>query len=310
MLDSGTSSRPLSASSADSPASPPINNGPPACAESQAADQDLRSGPADRREKVTLGKRRRAAFTIVQNEPVFLPLWLRYYGRYFDAADLYVLDHDSTDGSTDGLGTRCNLVGVHRDLSFDHAWLNGTVTAFHAFLLRSYEHVLFAECDEIVVANPALFRGLDDYIDRFQDRVARCTGFEVVHYPAKEPALCFDQPVLAQRRYWHASRFYCKPLLSSVPMSWSLGFHEATYFPDLQPDPNLFLVHLHRIDYATCAARHRETAARNWNPSDVEEGRGLQNRLVEGEEAFKTWFFRGLDNSTRERIPEHLKTLL
>ena len=259
---------------------------------------------------MTFGMRRRAAFTIVQNEPVFLPLWLRFYGRYFDAADLYVLDHDSSDGSTDGLGTRCNLVRVHRDHSFDHAWLNGTVTAFHAFLLRSYEHVLFAESDEIVVADPALFRGLDDYIDQFRDRVARCTGFEVVHYPDEESALRFDQPVLAQRRYWHASRSYCKPLLSAVPLSWSLGFHEAPGFPELRPDPNLFLVHLHRIDYATCVARHRQTAGRNWNPRDVQEGYGLQNRLIEGDDAFKTWFFRGLDNGARERIPEHLKPLL
>ena len=254
--------------------------------------------------------RRRAAFTIVQNEPVFLPFWLDYYGRYFDAADLYVLDHDSTDGSTDGLGTRCNVVRVHRDLSFDHAWLNGTVTAFHAFLLHSYEHVLFAEADEFVVADPALFRGLDDYIDRSLDRVVRCTGYEVVHYPDEEPALHFDQPVLAQRRYWHPSRLYCKSLLTAVPVSWSVGFHESHDFPNLRPDPNLFLIHLHRVDYAMCAARHRQTAARNWNPSDVREGRGLQNRLVEEDDAFKTWFFQGADNGARECIPEHLRGLL
>lgn len=254
--------------------------------------------------------RRRAAFTVVQNEPVFLPLWLAYYGRHFDAADLYVLDHDSTDGSTDRIGARANRVRVHRDKSFDHAWLNGTVTAFHAFLLRSYEHVLFAEADEIVAADPALYSGLGDYIDRCLERVVRCTGFEVVHYPDEEPALRFDQPILAQRRYWHASRLYCKPLLSAVPIVWSLGFHEAPDLPDLRPDPSLFLVHLHRIDYGSCVARHRATAARNWNEADVQAGHGLQNRFVEGEEAFKKWFVHGLDNGPRERIPEYLKALL
>ena len=39
--------------------------------------------------------RTRAAFTIVQNEPDWLPVWLRYYSRHFDARDLFVLDHDS-----------------------------------------------------------------------------------------------------------------------------------------------------------------------------------------------------------------------
>jgi hypothetical protein len=254
--------------------------------------------------------RRRAAFTIVQNEPLFLPLWLDHYGRYFDRTDLYVLDHDTEDGSTAEAGTRCNVLRVHRDKSFDHAWLNATVTAFQTFLLHSYERVLFAEADEMVVADPAHYDGLDDYIERCPDPVARCTGFEVVHYPDEEPPLQFDRPLLAQRNYWHASRLYSKPLLSAVPMSWSLGFHEAVAFPDLRPDPGLLLVHLHRIDYGACVARHRATAARNWNERDVQEGHGAQNRLVEADEEFKTWFLGGADNTGRERIPERLKTLL
>src|SRR3954454_139224 len=43
------------------------------------------------------GRRRGAVFTIGQNEARFLPLWLDYYGRHFDASDIYVLDHDSSD---------------------------------------------------------------------------------------------------------------------------------------------------------------------------------------------------------------------
>lgn len=88
--------------------------------------------------------RNRAVFTIVQNEPVFLPLWLRYYGRYFEPCDIYVLDHDSIDRSTEGVDARYNLLGVHRDESFDHEWLKNTVAAFQTFLLHSYENVLFA----------------------------------------------------------------------------------------------------------------------------------------------------------------------
>ncbi len=254
--------------------------------------------------------RKRAAFTIVQNEPVFLPLWLKYYGRYFHRTDLYVLDHDSDDGSTAGVEARCNLLRVHRDKSFDHTWLNGTVSAFQAFLLRSYERVLFAEADEFIVADPARYGGLDDYVERCRERVARCTGFEVVHYPDEEPPLRFGQAILAQRTYWHRSREYCKPLLAAVPMSWSNGFHEAPGFPDLQPDPELFLVHLHRVDYGTCVARHRATAARNWAEDDIRAEHGVQNRLVEGDAGFRKWFFHGRDNGARALIPERLKPLL
>lgn len=253
--------------------------------------------------------RKRAAFTIVQNEPVFLPLWLEYYGRYFDGSDIYVLDHDSADGSTERLGTRCQLLRVHREKSFDHAWLRSTVAAFQAFLLQSYESVLFTEADEFVLADPSSYSGLDDYVERCRNRVARCAGFHVVHYPAEEPALHFDKPILEQRKYWHASRMYSKPLLSTIPLSWCLGFHDDPSLSDLQPDPNLLLVHLHRVDYGSCLAHHRETAARNWNEHDVQANYGVQNRLVE-EEAFSAWFFRGCDDGQRELIPQHLKKLL
>jgi hypothetical protein len=255
--------------------------------------------------------RPRAAFTIVQNESVFLPLWLEYYSRYFAPGDLYVLDHDSDDGSTAGLFARCNVLQVHRDRSFDHAWLNATVTAFQTFLLRSYERVLFVEADEFVVADPAFYDGLHDYIEQCRVPLARCTGFEVVHYPDEEPPIDFHQrPLLKQRRYWHASRKYSKPLLSSAPTVWSMGFHEAPEALQVKPDPKLFLVHLHRIDYGSCVARHQRTAARKWNETDLRDGLGFQNRLVEGDEQFKTWYFRGEDNGGRGPIPERLRNLL
>src|SRR4029078_6916324 len=41
-----------------------------------------------------------AVLTIAQNESLFLPVWLGYYSRFFNPDDVYVLDHDSDDGST------------------------------------------------------------------------------------------------------------------------------------------------------------------------------------------------------------------
>ena len=46
-------------------------------------------------------KKKCAVFTIVKNENYFLPIWLKHYKRYFDNSDIYVLDHQSNDGSTD-----------------------------------------------------------------------------------------------------------------------------------------------------------------------------------------------------------------
>ena len=255
------------------------------------------------------GARPRAAFTIVHNEPVMLPLWLDYYGRYFDPDDLYVLDHDSTDGSTADLDGRCHVVPVHREAAFDHHWLRSSAERFQAFLLGSYEAVLFAEVDEIVLADPRRYAGLDAYIAELTGPSARCSGFNVVQQP-DEPPLRFDEPLLAQRRYWHASAIYSKRLLSRVPLRWSEGFHHEYNAPDDAPDPELLLVHLHRIDYDRCLARHRAAVARDWNEADVVSGYGAQNRIADPSE-FDEWFYRGADiDAPRELIPEHIRSLL
>jgi hypothetical protein len=255
------------------------------------------------------GARRCAAFTIVHNEHVMLPLWLKYYSRYFDVDDLYVLDHDSTDNSTSEMDCRCHVVPVHREAAFDHHWLKSTVEHFQSFLLRSYETVLFAEVDEFVLADPRRYSGLDAYIAALTRPAARCVGFNVVQQPDEKP-LQLDAPLLTQRRYWHASLIYSKRLLSKIPLRWSDGFHHEYSAPDDAPDPELLLVHLHRVDYDFSLARHRAAVERDWNEADLANGFGAQNRIVDLSK-FEDWFYRGSDlDAPRELIPEHLRSLL
>ena len=51
-----------------------------------------------------LKKKSRAVITMAKNESVFLPIWWRYYAQFFLPEDIYILDHESTDGSTSGGG--------------------------------------------------------------------------------------------------------------------------------------------------------------------------------------------------------------
>jgi hypothetical protein len=248
-------------------------------------------------------------FTIAQNEPAFLPLWLRYYGGQFEASDIYVLDHASTDGSTDGIGDRCQVVPIHRENSFDHHWLKSIVERFQSFLLCSYRSVLFAEVDEFVVPDPTRYESLGGYIDGMEGSAACCTGYNVVQYP-DEAELRFDRPVLSQRRNWHPSKLYSKRLLGRIPLSWGVGFHKEYNASDALPDPELYLIHLQRVDYGLCLDRHRSAASRNWNEADLQKGYGWQTRIVDSNE-FRDWFFHGSDlDGPRQPIPEHVKAVL
>ena len=97
-------------------------------------------------------RRRRAVVTIVHDEAVFLPLWLGYYSRYFAADDIYVLDNDSSDGSTD----RDGFVRVPTPHpSVDHTWMAETLAAFQEELLDRYDVVLVADADEIISPLPS-----------------------------------------------------------------------------------------------------------------------------------------------------------
>jgi len=209
-------------------------------------------------------KGRCAVFTIVKDEAVILPVWLRYYRRYCHDADIFVLDHDSQDGSTEGLAV--NVKPVHNDNYLDHQWLIAQIQSMQRKLFSlGYEYVLFAEVDEIVLADPAIYSGLDEYIALLKRPVVRCTGYEMYQHPTLEPApIDWSRPVFDQRQYWAYNPLYCKPLLSSFPLDWTVGFHTAAGEHPI--DSDLLLVHLHYTDLQYTLARHAWKREQKWAP--------------------------------------------
>ena len=87
--------------------------------------EPIKADRAHRRRLKKLGaNKRRAVITIVHNEPVFLPIWHAYYSRFFAPDDIYVLDNDTTDGSTNREGF-VRIPAPHDRA--DNAWMVGTI---------------------------------------------------------------------------------------------------------------------------------------------------------------------------------------
>lgn len=265
-------------------------------------------------------RRSRAVFTISQNEDRFLPLWATYYHRHYGPEDIYILDHDSTDRSIEKVKHVCQVVPVHRRASFDHNWLRDTVSCFQRFLLQSYDCVLFVEADEIVAPDPSRYpRGLGAYVEEVflpsRNDVLRVNGFEIVHKRDEEPPLAgIGLPFLRKRRYWAWSFLYSKPLLAKVPLRWVKGFHDLVEAPGVMGyDPDLCLLHLHRLDWDLCKERHIKNAIREWSQPDLAAGHGVQNRLVQDVD-LAAWFYNpelyGQDSLQLEPIPTQWKELL
>lgn len=229
--------------------------------------------------------KRRAVQTMVHNESVFLPIWLRYYSRFFAPEDIYVLDNESTDDSTAGGGFV--RTGVAHD-RVDHTWMVRTLEAHQHELLERYDMVLTTDVDEIVAPLPE-WGTLGEYLDRLDEEFITCLGYEILHMKDIEGPFRPDRPVLEQRGYWFANAAYDKPALATVPMRWKPGFHQRGD-EQLALDPDLYLIHLHRMDYDTCLARHRLRRERNWHQHDLDAGWATHN-LITDEDEFERWFY-------------------
>jgi hypothetical protein len=223
--------------------------------------------------------------TMVHNEPVFFPIWLRYYSRFFDPDDLYVLDNETTDGSTDGEGFV--RIPVEHD-RVDHRWMVNTIRDLQHDLLERYDLVVVSDVDELISPVPEV-GDLGSYLDNFDDEFVNCLGYELLHMKDREPPLDLTKPILGQRRFWFPNDAYSKPAVATVPMEWSPGFHVRDDL-EMRFDPDLWLIHLHRMDYDLCAERHRTRRRRAWASEDERHSWAVHNRLVEGPE-FERWFY-------------------
>lgn len=251
---------------------------------------------------------RRALVTMVHNEPVFLPIWLRYYSRFYAPEDIYVFDNESND---DAIAANGFVRIPIRHASVDHKWMLRTIQGLqHELLEGDYDVVLVTDVDELVVPDPRLGT-LGDYLDRFDEEWVNCLGYELLHMRDAEPPLRLDRPILRQRGHWYFNDAYNKAALASVPMEWRPGFH-ARVDGSYNLDPDLRMIHLHRMDYDICLERHRTRSRKRWAWRDARLGWASHNRITD-EQEFSRWFYEDAYferfEVKPERIPERWRDL-
>lgn len=224
-----------------------------------------------------------AVFVMVKDEGYFLPKWLEYYKQFFKPEDIYILDHQSSDGSTDNLDV--NVIKVTNDVAVDHTWIVNTIQEQQRKLLENYRCVLFAESDEIVYSP---YQPLNEYISKFlegSDEYVTCIGHEMMQNLEKESPLKDSDPIMPNRNYWFRHPLYDKTLLSKIPLNWAWGFHS-------QDKPNvhrgLFLLHLHRHDFEMMLKRHEMRVAK-WKIKD-DGNSSYQFKISQRDELLKYFF--------------------
>eukprot|EP01033_Poteriospumella_lacustris_P007777 gene7777-5595_t len=234
-----------------------------------------------------------AVFTIVHNEQRYLPIWLRYYLRHVPPEDIWILDHNTNDGSTnpDVLPRGVHVRKVYGEAAWmPHHFLNRQVELHMQRLLAAgYPCVVFVEIDEFLAPDPEKYPGgLREYLQRYAENAqgplsVLATGYQVLHVSQGqehvEPAVVWTEQLLQNRRYWVADTLYNKPVITKVPFRYTAGHHSgANREGSLVGDAALYLIHTHYIDSVTCNAHEEQKFLASKARSKANERRfGLNN---------------------------------
>jgi hypothetical protein len=204
-----------------------------------------------------------AAVTMVYNESVFLPVWLRHYGRQVGLENCIVIDHGSDDGSTASLGA-AGRVPLPRS-AYDPSRQSRFNSQFCSSLLEYYDYVIYSDVDELLVVDPRIAPSLSAYCRLDLPEVVTAIGLNSIHCFETEPALDLARPITEQRPYVFATSSMCKPLVTRRPLTWAAGSHSAdapTVFD------HLYLFHLRWFDLPQGMARLQKTRAMPWARTD------------------------------------------
>jgi hypothetical protein len=205
-----------------------------------------------------------AVVTMVLNEAVMLPRWLAHYARETGGPDnLFVVDNETSDGSTDDLPCSVIRLPRHTRRGFETSRIS-IVSNLAAALLESYDAVAFTDADEFLVAEPERYPTLRHLLAARPDTtVLAAQGLNVLHHTRTEPPLDPARPILGQRRLVKFIPAMCKPSLKREPVPWAKGSHgmRTSYVID----PELFLFHMRFADIGLLeeTAAHRQLLVRD-----------------------------------------------
>ena len=215
-----------------------------------------------------------AVLTYVYNEKVNLPIWIKYYGDNFGAANLFVVDRESNDGSTDDIAPVNRIVLPRTE--FNEFRKTGFMQCLHQAMLHEYDTVIYTDCDELIVPDLSMHANLRDYVARTDFDYLTCLGMDILHIINREPPIDLTRPILAQRQFARLKAASCKTLMSRVPLRWLPGFHSCDKPPRL--DGSLFLYHTKFMDFGHAMLRQQINQETAWAEESLKLNHGVHHR--------------------------------
>lgn len=188
---------------------------------------------------------------MVRDDDFFLRKWVEYYGRELGKENLYIL-FDGEDQKVADFCAGTNTF-IHKRLSNqivegEKMRLGLLSDKATQLLEEGYDLVIGVDCDEFIVADPKLGKGLTEFLSE-QPIGATLSplGVDIGQHLEKESEINPSVNFLAQRRFGYLCTRYTKGSVIARPVRWGRGFHRVKGH-NFHICPDLYLFHFGCLD--------------------------------------------------------------
>ena len=248
-----------------------------------------------------------AILTMVRNDDFYLRKWVEYYGRELGGKEHLYIYFDGLDQVIPPFceGTNAEkLPKIGTDVVSNDKGRVAVMSAKAADLFaQGYDLVIGTDCDEFLVPDPALGKGLAAFLDGVSIKgCASGLGLDFGQKMGEEGPVDETVPFLRQRHYAQLGTRYTKASILSEPLQWGSGFHRVKG-RNFHIIKDLYLLHFGYFDMDRIQARFQDKSRleQGWERHMRKRSRTI--RLVTGLKArdFGRWtaFARVCQSITR-----------
>ena len=173
-----------------------------------------------------------AALTMVRNDDFYLRKWVEYYARELGGGGHLYIYFDGLDQEIPPFCEGTHAEKLHKigtDVVSNDKGRVAVMSAKAAELLAGgYDLVIGTDCDEFLVADPALGKGLAAFLEGISIKgCASGLGLDFGQKLGEEGPIEDAVPFLKQRHYAQLGTRYTKASILSEPLQWGSGFHRV-----------------------------------------------------------------------------------
>ncbi len=192
-----------------------------------------------------------AAVTMVRDDDFFLRKWVEYYGRELGKDNLYIFfdgEDQKIPDYCEGTNTYIHKRLVNQIVEGERLRLGILSDKAAELLTHGYDLVIGVDCDEYIVVDPMLGKGLAEFLSEQKiDTTISPLGVDMGQHLKVEKEIDKNIGFLQQRRFGYLSTRYTKGSIITRPARWGRGFHRVKGH-NFHICQNLYLFHFGCID--------------------------------------------------------------